>query len=472
MKQLDRSTLGISPLAVRVLQFGEGNFLRAFVDWFIDNLNEKLDYKSGVAVVQPIENGMAHMLEAQDGLFHHMIQGIENGKLVDEVHLTSCIQEVINPFKDSSLFFQLAQSAELKLIFSNTTEAGITFDKSDFPEDSLAITFPGKLVQFLLKRFESMGHTSESEIGIIPCELVESNGDRLKKCVEQYIELWALDSDFKKWIETHVHFANTLVDRIVPGYPKDEMDSITKRIGFEDSLVVKSESFHLFVIEGDDFIQTNFPAHKHGFNVKYVKSITPYRTQKVRILNGAHTSLVPVGLLSGIETVRESVEDEKVGDFVMRSIFDEIVPTIDIPGEDPKVFAEQVLARFKNPFIRHELISISLNSISKWKVRVLPTLLDYNDQHGALPKRLVFSLACLIKLYHSNEFPLKDDDSVLSFFMKLRSTTTETELTDSVLSNTEFWGRDLRNVSGLAEQVTSHLIQLNSSTVHEILDTL
>ena len=473
MKQLTRSTLDLESLPVKILQFGEGNFLRAFVDWFIDNLNEKSDYNAGVAVVQPIENGMVNVLSSQDGLYHHMIQGIEGEELVDEARLISCVQSAINPFEDAGSYFQLGESENLKLIFSNTTEAGIVFEENDTPGgDSLASTFPGKLVQLLKKRFEALGDTPESEIGIIPCELVESNGDKLQKCIEQYVALWKLGDDFKRWVETRIHFANTLVDRIVPGYPKDEIEKIKVRIGYDDKLVVKSESFHLFVIEGDEFIQDHFPAHKHGFNVKYVESITPYRTQKVRILNGAHTSMVPVGLLSEIETVRESVEDEKVGDFVRKAIYDEIVQTINIPGEDPKVFAEQVLSRFKNPFIHHELISISLNSVSKWKVRVLPTVLDYIDQQGKLPKRLVFSLACLIKLYLSDKFELKDDEDILSFFRELKTVSETEEMITSVLSNSDFWGRDLTKEPELKDQVISFYKQISSNSVKETLDTI
>ncbi|MFT4834760.1 MAG: tagaturonate reductase [Flavobacteriaceae bacterium] len=472
MNKLSRKTTVATRLPIKILQYGEGNFLRGFVDWFVDSLNEKTDYQAGVAVIQPINHGMVEMITAQDGLFHHMIQGIESGELVDEARLNNCIQKAINPFTDPSSYYALASSSDLKLIFSNTTETGIVFDENDKLGDTLAITFPGKLVQFLKKRFESLGNAPDSEIGVVPCELVESNGDELKKCVQQYADLWQLDSEFKKWIVTNVHFANTLVDRIVPGYPKDEIDVITERIGFDDNLVVKSESFHLFVIEGDEFIQTHFPAHKHGFNVKYVESITPYRTQKVRILNGAHTSMMPVGLLSGIETVKETVEDDQVGNFVQKAIFEEIVKTIDIPCEDPAVFADQVLARFKNPFIRHELISISLNSVSKWKVRVLPTVLDYLAKNGELPKRLTFSLACLIKLYLSDNFQLKDDESILSFFAGMKSSTDADLIVKSTLSNVDFWGQDLSKVSGMSDLVMTYFKAISSSSVRATLDTL
>lgn len=475
MKKLNRAIVTTNQIPVKILQFGEGNFLRAFVEWMIDGLNEKASYAAGVAVIQPIEHGMVKLLSEQDGLYHHLMQGIENGQTLDEIRLLTCIQQSIDPFKDQAAYYNLASSKDLKLIFSNTTEAGIAFDPNDRPEGKvLASTFPGKLVQFLFKRYSELGDSDDSEIGIIPCELLEANGDKLRKCVDQYIDLWGLDIAFSNWVNKSVHFANTLVDRIVPGYPGEEIDVIRERIGFDDQLVVKSESFHLFVIEGDEFIQTHFPAHKHGFNVKYVASIKPYRTQKVRILNGAHTSMVPVGLLSDITTVRESVKDNEVGKFIREAIFSEILETIDLPGEDPKVFANQVLARFENPFIRHELISISLNSVSKWRVRVLPTVLDFIELKGELPKRLLFSLSCLIQLHMSGQYELKDDEAVLTFFNKLKAKTdiNEHELAYRVLSNTDFWGRDLTEISGLCDLITAYLKEINSSSTRHALNTI
>jgi tagaturonate reductase len=472
MKKLNRSAQAIKSNPIRVLQYGEGNFLRAFVDWIIDQLNERAQYATGVAVVQPIEQGMVRALAEQGGLYHHLIQGIEHGELVDEARLVTCIQTAINPFVDPTSYYTLAAQPQLKLIFSNTTEAGIVFDANDQPDETLACTFPGKITQFLKKRYDALGAAEESHIGIIPCELVEANGDKLKACIGQYIDLWKLEDGFKTWIETHVHFANTLVDRIVPGYPKDEMEAIRMRIGFEDSLVVKSESFHLFVIEGDAYIQAHFPAHKHGLNVKYVDSITPYRTQKVRILNGAHTAMVPVGLLANIETVRETMEDVQLGEFVQRAIFDEIVPTINLLGEDPAVFANQVIGRFKNPFIRHELISISLNSISKWRVRVLPTVIDFLEKNGELPKRLTFSLACLINMYLSDAFDLKDDEAVLATFAKLKGLTTNETVIHAVLSNAAFWGQDLTLIPGMYETVTNYYTSIQPNTVRDTLTTL
>ncbi|MEM6830315.1 MAG: tagaturonate reductase [Bacteroidota bacterium] len=381
----------------KVIQFGEGNFLRAFADWCIDAMNANIGFDAGVAIVQPIERGMTNMLNDQDNLYHHLIRGLKNGKEVKENRLISCINEAIDPFKDAAAYFKHAHSEDLKLIISNTTEAGIQFDDTDLPEvDQLAKTFPGKLTQLLKKRFDHFEGSAASGLVFIPCELIEKNGEALKKAILDYADLWSLGDAFKSWITTHNFFANTLVDRIVPGFPKDEIDEIRSELGYDDQLVVSSEVFHLWVIEGPKEVQDAFPADQAGLNVKFVADLAPYRTRKVRILNGAHTCMVPVGLLAGIPTVRESVEDKNVGAFIQAAIAEEIATTIALPQNELNAFSNEVIERFKNPFIRHELKSISLNSISKFKVRVLPTIKDFFEKNETLPKRLIFSFACLI----------------------------------------------------------------------------
>lgn len=474
MRKLTREEHPTDTLPIKVLQFGEGNFLRAFVDWMIDSLNKKANYNSGVAIIQPLTQGMTDMLAAQDGLYHHLLQGIENGKTVDEANLIECVQEAINPFKDIERYFRLAELESLELVFSNTTEAGIVFDDQDLPKDgALASTFPGKLTQFLKHRYDHFSGSEGSGLSIVPCELIADNGTNLKKAILQYIDLWSLGDGFKNWTENYNFFANTLVDRIVPGYPGEEIDDIKERIGFDDQLVVKSETFHLFVIQGPVQISKAFPADKHGLNVKYVSDINPYRTQKVRILNGAHTSMVPVGVLAELETVQETVEHDVVGQFVRNTIFEEIVPLINIPGEDPKIFAEQVITRFRNPFIRHELMSISLNSISKYKVRVLPSVLDHFTKNGQLPKRMLFSLACLIKFYVTDEFEKKDDVENLKFFFDMAQTNfSSSELVGNVLRNEKFWGQDLTKIDGLSELVAGYYEELVNGNIIDILKNL
>lgn len=455
---------------IRIVQFGEGNFLRAFVDWMIQHLNDTAAYNAGVAVVQPLPSGLVHLLAAQDGIYHHVRQGIENGQIIDEIKRITCISQCVNPFVDFESYLHLAQEPHLELIFSNTTEAGIVFEESDVlpAAKTPAQTFPGKLTQLLKSRFDHFEGEIDKGVSIIPCELIENNGTKLRECVQAYAEHWQLGNQFVTWLNTACSFANTLVDRIVPGYPREEVDTLTRRIGEDDQLLVKSEAFHLFVIEADARIRKAFPADQHGLNVKYVNDITPYRTQKVRILNGAHTSMVPVGLLNHLETVSETINDEETGKLVREIIFDEIVPTIHIPGEDPAEFANAVIARFQNPFIRHELISISLNSISKFKVRVLPTLLDYLEQQGTLPNRLTFSLACLIRLYSEGQFPLKDEPANLEFFAGLcdKNAAEKVQLT---LANEAFWEQDLTQINGLTQLVTEHLTAITSQKMETVL---
>lgn len=467
MQRLKRSN-NSRKYPIKVIQFGEGNFLRAFVDWMIDILNEKSDFDGSVAIIQPLEEGMVNILQQQDGLYHHVRQGIENGETIDDIRLISCVTDLLNPFEDINAFFKLAEEPEVKLIFSNTTEAGIVFSQEKKPGDNLAVTFPGKLTQLLQHRYNHFNGEREKGVAMIPCELIDQNGAKLKECVTKYIDLWGMGEDFLEWINSSCAFANTLVDRIVPGYPKDEIAEILNRIGYEDKMIVKSESFHLFVIQAPENVKALFPAHQYGLNVKYVDDITPYRTQKVRILNGAHTSMVPIGLLYDLETVSQTIDDPEAGKLIREIIFNEIVPTIHIPGEDPRDFAEQVISRFQNPFIRHELITISLNSISKFKVRVLPTILDYLRLKGTLSNHLVFSLACLIHLYLRDTSKMKDDKAYLEFFESIRNEDSSV-LIEKVLANTGMWDQDLSSIEGMTELVLVHFNAITSEQMKEVI---
>lgn len=474
LKNLNRSTTLQDSHPIKILQFGEGNFLRAFADWCVDIMNSKIGYNAGVAVVQPIEHGLVKMLKEQDGLYHHMLRGLSNGQAHDETRLISCIQESINPFEIASEYFAQSGNKELKIVISNTTEAGIKFQSDDQPlNDQLAITFPGKVTQLLKKRFDHFDGSPDAGLVFIPCELIENNGENLKITIKQYAQLWQLGSEFEAWVDSYNYFANTLVDRIVPGYPKDEIDDIRTNIGYNDQLVVSSEVFHLWVIQGPAEIQKAFPADTAGLNVKFVNDITPYRTRKVRILNGAHTCMVPIALLAGIETVRESVEHKVIGEFILSTLDEEISPTIDLPEDELKAFSAEVIERFKNPFIRHELKSISLNSVSKFKVRVLPSLKDSIKIQNALPKKMVLSLACLIKLYLSDSFEVNDDESVNGYFESIKNRAITQELVDEILKRTDFWGEDLSKISGLNIQTADFLNQLaTKSTVDIIKDLL
>ncbi len=369
-----------------------------------------------------------------------------------------------------------AENPDLRFVISNTTEAGIAYDADDKLQDTPQKSFPGKLTALLHKRFMSFGGASDKGLIVIPCELIDRNGDNLKKIILQYAKDWNLGDGFVEWINNDNIFCNTLVDRIVPGYPRDKMDSITKELGYKDNLVVEGEQFHLWVIEGPKSVKEEFPAEECGLNVVFTDNMEPYRTRKVRILNGAHTTLVPVGYLFGIDKVRESLEDPIVGSYLKDAIFDEICPTLDLSEEELKQFSNDVLDRFRNPYLEHALMSISLNSISKYKTRVLPSVFEFINRKNTLPKRLLFSLAALIAFYkgerNEETIALKDDQDVLSFFKTQWSSNNYDTIVKNVISNSEFWGEDLSEYDGLQELVTSNLENIMVNGMQEAVNSL
>jgi len=458
LKQLNRRDLSIAERPVKVLQFGEGNFLRGFVNWIIDVMNEKTSFGGNVRIIQPLTNGLAQMIEKQDGLYHVLLEGIHRGKTFQESRMITSVDGAMNPFDNYDEYLALADNEHLQFIISNTTEAGIAFDPQDKDHSALPVTFPGKLTSLLYRRFKTYKGSKDAGLIIIPCELIEKNGEQLRYCVLQYAELWDLKDEFINWVKEANYFCNTLVDRIVPGFPKDNIKEIQEKLGFEDNLVVMAEPFHLWVIEGPEELKEKFPAEKAGLEVKFVKDLTPYRTRKVRILNGAHTALVPVAYLEGLRTVREAVEDPVAGKFIEETIFNEIIPTLDLSAEELKQFANDVLDRFKNPFIRHELASIALNSVSKFKVRVLPSLLAYKTVKGEWPNNLTYSFASLIMFYNPEVgCPINDDEAYCKYFEQVWSSGNIEEVVHQTLKKTEFWGEDLTKHAGLAEKVTEQL---------------
>jgi tagaturonate reductase len=463
-KKLNRLSVSTTSRPIRVLQFGEGNFLRAFVDWMIDVLNEKTDFNGNVKVVQPIGQGMGAMINAQDGLYHVVLNGIQNGKKISEDRLITCVDSVLNPYEDYKAFLALAENPDLKFIFSNTTEAGIAFNEADRTNDKLPDSFPGKIAALLHHRYVHFKGAADKGVALLPCELIEKNGSNLKAIVEKYADLWKLPVSFMKWMDANVHFCNTLVDRIVPGFPKETIGEIHTRTGFEDNLVVMAEPFHLWVIEAPESVRHDLPFEKAGLNVKFVPDLTPYRTRKVRILNGAHTALVPVAYLKGLRTVRESVIDPEVGGFLSKALNEEIIPTLDLPKEELTQFAAEVMERFQNPFIKHELSSIALNSISKYKVRVLPSVLGYISTKKILPEQLLYSLAALIRFYkgewHGEKLPVNDTPEIMDFFKKVWSGKPG-DVAKQVLGNKDFWGQDLNALPGATEFVSKKLLELN-----------
>jgi len=465
LKKLNRKTAQSDKIRpIRILQFGEGNFLRAFADWMVDILNEKTNFNGAIEIVQPINNGLAHALSAQDGLYHVLLKGIQQGKTFSETRLITSVVKAVNPYEGFEVFLKSAENPDLRFIISNTTEAGIAFFAADSNPGALAESFPGKLTQLLFHRFKFFNGSRDKGLILLPCELIEKNGETLKKAVLDYAELWKLPSNFSAWVKDANIFCNTLVDRIVPGFPKDTIGEIHNSLGYEDNLVVQAEPFHLWVIEGPKAVEQELPAKVAGLDVKFVDDLTPYRTRKVRILNGAHTVLVPVAYLMGFRTVRESIDDSYIGAFVRNTVFNEIIPTLDLPASELNQFANDVIERFQNPFIKHELLSIALNSISKYKVRVLPSVLEYKKRTGRLPENLLYSLAALIRFYkgewRGDNIPLNDSPDILEFFKAAWKNDIADEVVRKVLSNESFWGQNLTLVDGLASQVTDALRKL------------
>ncbi|MDP4209934.1 MAG: tagaturonate reductase [Bacteroidota bacterium] len=450
----------------RIIQFGEGNFLRAFVDWMVHEMNEKADFNTSAVLVQPIDKGMVDMINEQDGLYTLVLKGLKNGMATKETQLIQSVSRGLNPYADFAGYLKLAENPNMRFIVSNTTEAGIAFSADDKVDMTPPKTYPGKLTVLLYHRFKTFNGDKNKGFIILPCELIDRNGDNLKKCVFQYVDLWNLGADFRAWLEESNVFCNTLVDRIVPGYPRDEAKEIEAQVGYEDKIIVEGEPFHLWVIEGPAWIENEIPAKKADLNVLFVNDMTPYRTRKVRILNGAHTVLAPVAILSGIDYVREGVEHPIVGKFLSQTLNQEIIPTLDLPKEELVAFADSVNERFGNPFIKHALMSISLNAVSKYKARVLTSLTTYFDRQGKLPKKLTFALAALIAFYRGKNgdktIELNDEAEILSLFSNLwagydnKSITSE-KLVESFLKDQSIWAQDLTAIPGLVSKVTSHL---------------
>ena len=472
MERLTRKNAKLTEtLPIKVVQFGEGNFLRAFVDFVIDKLNKEANFNAGVAVIQPLTGGLVGMLNEQDGVYNLFMKGIKQGKEIQEQRTISCIQKGINPYNNYEEYLKLAEEESLEFIISNTTEAGIAYDETDTLEGMPQKSFPAKLTALLYRRFKHFNGDSAKGLTIIPCELINYNADTLKKIILQYAELWELEADFVTWINNSNSFHNTLVDRIVPGYPKDDIDAYQSKLDFEDKLIVSAEVFLLWVIEGGDKLKSKIPFDQIDENILVVEDMQPYRTRKVRILNGAHTTMVPFSILFGNETVKETVDHEFTGTFVKDAIFKEIIPTLSLPEEELKTFAEEVLDRFRNPFIKHQLASIALNSISKFKVRVLPSLLAFQKDCNRLPLHLTFAFACLIRFYrgewNNHTLPFNDDDAVVAELKRIWELHSYQEISEQALKNEKFWDQDLTKIPELKEQVAVALELIETKGIEE-----
>jgi tagaturonate reductase len=489
----ERPGVSIGSLAAapeRIVQFGEGNFLRSFVDWMIDAMNGRGLFGGRVVVVQPIERGTVDVLNAQDGLYTLVLRGLQGGQVVEQRQIITAISRGIDPYRDWNGFLAVAEQPHLRFAVSNTTEAGIAYVEEPRPTQGCPASFPAKVTAFLHRRFDRFRGDAGKGIVFLPCELIDRNGEHLRSCVLRHAAAWNLGPEFTGWVSEHNRFLNTLVDRIVPGYPNEEASVLAEQLGYEDRLLTTGEVFHIWVIEGDAELANELPLTQAGLNVVWTSDLQPFRTRKVRILNGAHTMMALAAFLAGLDTVRECVEDPVLGAYVRRGVFDEILPLLPLPAQETRAFAGDVMERLANPFIKHNLISIALNSVSKYRVRVLPSLLEYRTAYRRIPPALTFSLAALLAFYRGTEvwdgalvgargngpYAVKDDAPVLDAFAGQWRAFTQHEnvavFCQTILARADFWGEDLAALPDLLEGVSAHLSRILQVGVRQAVSAL
>lgn len=464
---------------IRVMQFGEGNFLRAFVDWVFKRMNDSGLFRGTVRVVQPIPQGMVKGLAAQDYVYSLVLRGMQDGKVMDEASFVDVIRDGLNPYEQWDRFLAAAVEPELRYIVSNTTEAGIVYTATPKPT-ACPETFPAKVAMLLEARYKAFAGAADKGLAFLPCELIEKNGEKLRQAIQGHLRDWGLEATVGKWVSEHCLFYNTLVDRIVTGYPRDEAEAIWQRLGCRDNFLDVGEYFFLWVIEGDKRLEKELPFARTGLDVVVTDNLKPYRDRKVRVLNGAHTGNILGAYLAGVDTVGDMMQDTLLGGALRAMVTEEILPGVKLPDAEKRAYAEAVFQRFQNPFVRHELLSISINSISKWKVRILPSLKDFVAASGALPQRMAFSLAALTAFYRGewkgeayigrrgdNDYPIRDDKPILDFFHDAwrRHAGDPAALAKAVLANTALWDEDLTAIPGMTAAVTKALTNINAKGV-------
>ncbi|MCQ2479612.1 MAG: tagaturonate reductase [Clostridia bacterium] len=465
-----QKTYGDCP--VKVLQIGEGNFLRAFADFIIEKMNGQGIFNGSVVMCQPNGSDFADVLNEQNCLYTVVVRGKENGETVDNSQVITSVKECVNPKKNFEKILKYACEESLQVVISNTTEAGIYYNPDDKIDSNPPASFPAKLTKILYERYKFFDGNLSKGLLILPAELIEKNGDNLKKIVLKYVSDWGLPTEFISWLNDACCFANTLVDRIVTGYPKDEAEKLCERFGYKDNCIDTCEPFLFWAIECDEKWAEKFPANKTGLNVVFAKDITPYKTRKVRILNGAHTVSVLGAFHCGYDIVLQMMNDSTLKEYIRKAMFSEIIPTIDLPESELSAFANAVIERFENPFIKHRLLDISLNSVSKYKARCLDTLIDFYNLKGELPSVLTFGLAALIYFYkgefdgekyfgtrNGEKYEIRDNCEVLKFF---NDAWHNENTVKAVLSNENFWGRNLTEICGMEELVSQYLDDINS----------
>lgn len=483
MNLLNKSITNPTDRPIRVMQFGEGNFLRGFVDYMIDIANEKGLFDGSIVLVKPIEFGNFDLFHKQDCQYTVSLRGKVDGEEKVMNRTIKSISDAVDAYLEYDKYINLSKVDTLRFIVSNTTEAGIVYDETDSFDAKPAKTYPGKLTQFLFARYEAFNGALDKGLIILPVELIDDNGIELKKCVMKLIAAWGLCEAFQTWVEEACVFCSTLVDRIITGYPKEEAESIWETLSYQDNLLVTGEPFALWVIESEKEIKDEFPLDKAGLPVIFTDNQKPYKQRKVRILNGAHTSFVLASYLAGNDYVLESMKDDIIKNFMLDIIYKEVIPTLTLPEEELKEFAGAVIDRFENPFIKHALLAISLNSVSKWRARCLPSFLSYVDKYGELPKHLTFSLASLICFYQGNkiidgaligtrdgkDYPIKDDKEVLEFFAENAALPSH-KLAEVFLSKESFHGQDLSKIEGLTKTVGTYIEEIRANGMRKTLE--
>lgn len=483
MELLSKSKTGKKERPVKVLQFGEGNFLRGFVDYMIDIANEKGEFDGDIVLVKPIEFGTLDRFHAQESQYTVSLRGIVDGKATVQNRIVTSVTDVVAAHEEYEKYSAFAKLDSLRYIVSNTTEAGIVYDENDKLEMCPPASFPGKLAKFLYERYKHFNGAMDKGLVMLPVELIDDNGIHLKECVLKQADNWNLEEEFKTWLNEACIFCSTLVDRIITGYPRGEDEKLWEEWGYRDELIVTGEPFALWVIECPKDISGEFPLDKAGLPVIYTDNQKPYKQRKVRILNGAHTSFVLASYLAGNDIVLESMQDETVYNFMYKTIFDEVIPTLTLPKKDLVDFAEAVITRFNNPYVKHALLSISLNSVSKWRARCMPSFLGYIELNKELPKHLTFSLAALMAFYKGTEirdkalighrdgqeYNIMDDMAVLEFFAA-NSEKPSKEFAQKFLSNVDFFGQDLTEISGLTDAVAGYLDEIAAKGMRKTLE--
>lgn len=483
MKTINRNSVQRERHPEKIIQIGEGNFLRCFIGWQIDILNEKNGLDAGIVVVRPIDTDFPPSLNTQDGLYTTLLRGYdEQGNFCNEKRIISAVNREISAYREYDEFLSLAQNPSIRFIFSNTTEAGIAFSENDRFDDRPPTEFPAKLTRMLYERFRACKGAANGGFILIPCELIDDNGEELKRIILRYVELWELGNEFRDWVSGANTFCSTLVDRIVTGYPRNEAKELAMELGYNDQFMTAGEYFHLFVIEAPEHVGEELKLAGSGMNIEIVDDLAPYKKRKVGILNGCHTALVPIAYLCQIELVKDAVSDPELAKFLERLLDTEIIPCLGMPADYLKQYAASVIGRFKNPFIKHRLLDISLNSMAKFKTRLLPQFLKYHEINNAVPPLMSLSLAALIRFYKGkcdgNSYPVKDDQKFLDLYKELWAAVEPAPLTlekasqiaGRILELKDHWGISLLSMEGLPEKIAVDLMNISTRGMRQTLE--